>query len=341
MTALPGVDLDALTTWLDTDAPGLRRGPLSGERIAGGMSNLTLRITDGTSTWALRRPPLGHVLPTAHDMAREFRILTALHGTAVPVPRPVVLCEEPEVLGAQFYLMDFVDGVVLDKPETLALLTPRLAAHACERLVDVLLDLHDVDPADVGLEGFGRPEGYLERQLRRWAGQWEASQTEPRPQIDALWRRLGETLPAQSAAGIVHGDYRLTNVIYSSDVSDIAAVVDWEMTTLGDPLADVGLLVVYQDLATQGSFLNPAGTADVGLLPSDALVARYAAGSPRDLAHVDWYVAFGYVKLAVIAEGIHHRFLEGKTVGEGFDGVGAWVPLLLDRAGERLDLLTP
>ena len=341
MSALPGVDLDALTAWLDHAAPGLRRGPLAGERIAGGMSNLTLRISDGSTTWALRRPPLGHVLPTAHDMAREYRILSALHGTQVPVPRPVVLCEEPEVLGAQFYLMDFVDGVVLDKPETLGLLTPDLASHACERLIDVLLDLHAVDPTDVGLDGFGRPEGYLERQLRRWAAQWEASRTEQRPGIDDLWRRLGDRLPAQSAPGIVHGDYRLTNVIYARDVSDIVAVVDWEMTTVGDPLADVGLLVVYQDLATQGSFLTPASSADVGLLDSAALVERYAAGSPRDLAPIDWYVAFGYVKLAVIAEGIHHRFLEGKTVGDGFDGVGAWVPTLLDRAADRLDRPPP
>jgi aminoglycoside phosphotransferase (APT) family kinase protein len=339
VTELPGVDLDALTGWLDREAVGLRHGPLSGERIAGGMSNLTLRITDGTTTWALRRPPLGHVLPTAHDMAREFRILSALHGTAVPVPRPVVLCEEPDVIGAQFYLMEFVDGVVLDKPETVGMLTPASAAAACERLVDVLLELHALDPESLGLNDFGRPVGFLERQLRRWAAQWDASKTQERPELDALLQRLGETLPEQSAAGIVHGDYRLTNVIYTRDLADIAAVVDWEMTTLGDPLADVGLLVVYQDLATQGSFLNPAGTAGAGLLSSDELVARYAAGSPRDLAHVDWYVAFGYVKLAVIAEGIHHRFLEGKTVGDGFDGVGSWVPLLLERAAARLDSL--
>ena len=340
MSDLPGVDLGSLADWLDHAAPGLRRGTLSGERIAGGMSNLTLRITDGTTTWALRRPPLGHVLPTAHDMAREFRILSALHGTAVPVPRPVVLCEEPEVLGAQFYLMDFVDGVVLDKAETLDLLTPAIAARACERLIDVLLDLHALDPDALGLHGFGRPDGFLERQLRRWAAQWQASQTQPRPELDDLWRRLGEALPEQSAAGIVHGDYRLTNVIYTPDVTDIAAVVDWEMTTIGDPLADVGLFVVYQDLATAGSFLTPATSSDAGLLDSDTLVRRYAEGSARDLTAIDWYVAFGYVKLAVIAEGIHHRFLEGKTVGDGFDSVGSWVPVLLERATARLDSLS-
>jgi aminoglycoside phosphotransferase (APT) family kinase protein len=340
VSGLPGVDLDALSGWLDHAAPGLRHGPLSGERIAGGMSNLTLRITDGSTTWALRRPPLGHVLPTAHDMAREFRIISALRRTPVPVPHPVVLCEEPEVLGAQFYLMSFVDGVVLDKPETLALLTPETAASACERLIDVLLELHALDPDELGLHDFGRPHGFLERQLRRWAAQWQASQTQERPELDDLWRRLGETRPEQSAAGIVHGDYRLTNVIYTTDVADIAAVVDWEMTTIGDPLADVGLLVVYQDLATQGSFLTPASSAEVGLLDSEALVQRYDAGSPRDLTAIDWYVAFGYVKLAVIAEGIHHRFLEGKTVGDGFDGVGAWVPVLLERAATRLDSLT-
>jgi aminoglycoside phosphotransferase (APT) family kinase protein len=281
VSGLPGVDLDALSGWLDHAAPGLRHGPLSGERIAGGMSNLTLRITDGSTTWALRRPPLGHVLPTAHDMAREFRIISALRRTPVPVPHPVVLCEEPEVLGAQFYLMSFVDGVVLDKPETLALLTPETAASACERLIDVLLELHALDPDELGLHDFGRPHGFLERQLRRWAAQWQASQTQERPELDDLWRRLGETRPEQSAAGIVHGDYRLTNVIYTTDVADIAAVVDWEMTTIGDPLADVGLLVVYQDLATQGSFLTPASSGGHELLR-----ARHRQhGDPRPVRH--------------------------------------------------------
>ena len=337
MSGLPGVDLDALTAGLDSTAPGLRRGSLSGVRIAGGMSNLTLRITDGTTTWALRRPPLGHVLPTAHDMAREFRILSALHGTAVPVPRPIALCEEPEVLGAQFYLMEFIEGVVLDTTDALELLTPALAVSSCERLVDVLLRLHALDPDELGLHGFGKPDGFLARQLRRWGAQWDASKTQERPEVDVLWQRLRDSLPEQSAPGIVHGDYRLTNVIYTPDISDIAAVVDWEMTTLGDPLTDVGLLVVYQDLATHGSFLTPPLSAEVGLLHSDALVARYAAGSPRDLSTIEWYVAFGYVKLAVIAEGIHHRYLDGLTVGPGFDGVGEWVPTLLAQAAERLD----
>jgi aminoglycoside phosphotransferase (APT) family kinase protein len=337
MSELPGVDVPALEAWLDRDAPGLRQGSLVGERIAGGMSNLTYRLTDGTTVWALRRPPLGHALPTAHDMSREFRILSALHGTEVPVARPVVLCEEPEVLGAQFYLMDFVEGIVLDKPETLATLTDETAQLACERLVDTLLALHDLDPHELGLADFGRPHGFLERQLRRWGQQWSASKTQERPEIDVIWQRLGELLPEQSRAGIVHGDYRLTNVIYRDDAREIAAVVDWEMTTLGDPLTDLGLLVVYQNLATQGSFLNPVASKDVGFLTSDELVARYAEGTNRDVGQLGWYVALGYVKLAVIAEGIHHRFLEGKTVGEGFDNVGRWVPVLLAEAERHLD----
>lgn len=332
MSGLPGVDLDALARWLDGAAPGLRDGALEGELLTGGKSNLTYRLTDGTTTWALRRPPLGHALPTAHDMAREFRLLTALHGTEVPVARPVVLCEDPDVLGAPFYLMSFVDGVVLDDPTVLATLSPAQARHACDLLVDTLLAVHRIDTAAVGLGGFGRPDGFLGRQVTRWTAQWDASETQPRPGLRELVTRLAETVPEQSAPGLVHGDYRLTNVIFTPDVSGIAAVVDWEMTTVGDPLADVGLLVVYQDLALQGGFVMPAATVAAGFATSQEMVQRYAAGSDRDLSALDWYTSFAYYKLAVIAEGIHYRYLQGKTVGPGFDDIGRWVPTLLESA---------
>jgi aminoglycoside phosphotransferase (APT) family kinase protein len=331
-TELPGVDLPSLTTWLDEYRPGLRRGSLSGEVIAGGKSNLTYRITDGSATWALRRPPLAHVLPTAHDMVREFRVISALAETAVAVAPAIALCEDKDVLGAPFYLMGFVDGVVLDKPKLLREIDPADATRSCELLMDTLVDLHEVDPAAVGLADFGRPEGFLARQVRRWHQQWQASETRPLSELAATVERLTATLPEQSAPAIVHGDYRLTNVMYTPTIDRIAAVVDWEMATLGDPLTDVGLLVVYQDLAQQGDTIMPRMLPERGFLTAEQMVARYAERSPRDLAHLNWYVGFGYFKLAVVAEGIHHRYLAGKTVGEGFDHFGAAVPMLLQAA---------
>jgi aminoglycoside phosphotransferase (APT) family kinase protein len=332
MAELPGVDLAALTVWLDAHVPGLRQGPLDGEVIAGGKSNLTYRITNDTSTWALRRPPLAHVLPTAHDMVREFRVISALSGTQVPVADAIALCEDPAVLGAPFYLMSFVDGVVLDRPDVVAQLDREGARRACEQLVDTLVALHDVEPSSVGLADFGRPAGFLERQVRRWHAQWQASETEHRPGLQPVIDRLTSTLPEQSAPAIVHGDYRLSNVMFRPDFGSIAAVVDWEMATLGDPLTDVGLLVVYQTLASTSAFVMPLMKADDGFLSAGELVARYAAASPRDMSQLAWYVGFGYFKLAVVAEGIHARYLQGKTVGAGFDHFGPAVPMLLDAA---------
>jgi aminoglycoside phosphotransferase (APT) family kinase protein len=336
MPDLPGVDLDALARWLDTERPGLRQGELSGELIAGGKSNLTFRITDGTSTWALRRPPLAHVLPTAHDMVREHRVIKALDGTAVPVPHEVACAADPAVLGAPFYLMDFVDGVVLDKPELLRDLDPAAATRACELLMDTLVDLHEVDPASVGLAEFGKPEGFLGRQVRRWHQQWEASETRALDVLGQTVERLTETLPEQSPPAIVHGDYRLTNVMFTLDLARIAAVVDWEMATLGDPLTDLGLLVVYQDLAQQSDTIMPRMLPERGFLTSGQMIARYAERSPRDLGRLSWYIGFGYFKLAVVAEGIHHRYLAGKTVGAGFDHFGDAVPVLLGAALQAL-----
>jgi aminoglycoside phosphotransferase (APT) family kinase protein len=332
VTDLPGVDLAALTDWLDAERPGLRVGELSGAVIAGGKSNLTYRITDGAHTWALRRPPLAHVIPTAHDMAREYTVINALVPTSVPVPETIELCTDPDVLGANFYLMSFVDGIVLDRPEVVERLTPHDARAACDQLVDTLVELHALDPAAVGLADFGRPDGFLERQVRRWHKQWQANETEPRADLAELLQRLGGRLPEPSASGIVHGDYRLTNVMYRPDLSGIAAVVDWEMATLGDPLTDVGLLVVYQTLSAEGDFVMPHMRRDAGFPSAAELVERYGAASGRDLSRLSWYVALGYFKLAVIAEGIHSRYLQGKTVGEGFADFGPAVPRLLATA---------
>ena len=334
MADLPGLDLERLTGWLDAEQPGLRQGVLRGEVVAGGKSNLTYRVTDGASTWALRRPPLAHVLPTAHDMVREFTVINALTPADVPVPVPsaIALCQDVEVLGAPFYLMNFVDGVVLDKPDLLAALTPADADRACRLLVDTLVALHEVDYRAVGLAEFGRPDGFLERQLRRWSKQWQASETRPLAVLAEVVDRLQESLPQQSAPGIVHGDYRLTNVMYTADIARIPAVLDWEMATLGDPLTDLGLLVVYTDLAAEQALTGPRMAPEQGFWTGAQSVAHYAEHSSRSTEQLAWHVGFGYFKLAVISEGIHHRYLAGKTVGEGFSHYGDAVPTLLDHA---------
>jgi aminoglycoside phosphotransferase (APT) family kinase protein len=300
--------------------------------ISGGRSNLTYRVTVEDFDVVLRRPPLGHVLPSAHDMTREHRVIGALSATGFPVPRPLLLCADAEVIGAPFYLMEHVDGVVLRGPAT-----GRVAAEtarACgETLVDLLARLHAVDHEAIGLADFGHPEGYLRRQVRRWHQQWERSQTRELPLLEELTERLDKHAPDSTRAGIVHGDYRLDNVMFDHKVLDrgpasILAVMDWEMATIGDPLADVGLLVVYTDLAQ----LRLTPPVPDGFPTGAELAARYAAATGIDVASLDWYVAFGNFKLAVISEGIHARYLQGKTVGEGFETFGPAVPTLVDRA---------
>jgi len=330
----PGLDLARVTGWLDAAKPGLRQGELTAEVIAGGRSNLTYRVTDGSRTWALRRPPLGHVLPTAHDMAREYTVISALHGSAVPVPEPVALCTEAAVLGQPFYLMSFIDGIVLEKPG----LVPdrRSAARASELLVDTLVALHRIDPVQVGLADFGRPDGFLQRQVARWHKQFQASVPEGMPIEDEVARRLKHTVPPQRKAGIVHGDYRLTNVLFAPTFDRISAVVDWEMATLGDPLTDLGLLFVYHSQAGSGDSVMPNFPSEQGFFTPQQLLDRYAERTGQALAGLDWYIGLGYFKLAVIAAGIHARYLQGKTVGSGFETFGTLRDTMLAAAADRL-----
>ncbi|HEV2885807.1 MAG TPA: phosphotransferase family protein [Jatrophihabitans sp.] len=335
----PGLDPDRLTRWFDTELPGLRTGSLRAEVIAGGRSNLTYRLTDGTTTWALRRPPMGHVLPTAHDMAREFTVISALHGSDVPVPEPIALCTDREVLGEPFYLMSFVDGVVIERPELVP--DALTATRVSELLVDTLVALHAVEPDEVGLRDFGRPEGFLARQVSRWYRQFRASVAEDsamktEAQAESVATRLTERLPESSRAGIVHGDYRLTNVLYAPDYSRIAAVVDWEMATLGDPLTDLGLLYVYHEQSGTTDSVMPHFPPLQGFLGPDELIERYARRTGYQLGELDWYIAFGYFKLAVIAAGIHARYLQSKTVGSGFEVFGELRDSTLAAAAERI-----
>ncbi|NIH81014.1 phosphotransferase family protein [Amycolatopsis viridis] len=321
---LPGLDLARLRGYLDEHFPGLVRGPLTGAVVQGGRSNLTYIVGDGTSRWVVRRPPLGHVLPTAHDMVREHRVISALGETAVPVPRTVALCQDSEVLGASFYVMEFVPGTPYRAASELAALGPQRTRAIAESLMDTLVDLHAVDPAAVGLGDFGRPEGFLERQVRRWKKQLDASRSRDLPGVEDLHDQLARAIPASGPAAIVHGDYRLDNVLVD-ETDRITAVLDWEMSTLGDPLTDLALLVAYAERdKVDLEIVSNVSTAP-GYPGSDEMIARYAERSGRDVSALDWYVGFAFFKLAVILEGIYYRFSQGKTVGTGFDQIGAAV----------------
>ncbi|MEU3617269.1 phosphotransferase family protein [Streptomyces sp. NPDC006872] len=327
----PGLDLDGLRALLERERPGLVNGPLTGRLIEGGRSNLTYAVSDGEAKWVVRRPPLGHVLATAHDMKREHRVISALHPTSVPVPRPVLMCENPDngaVLGAPFYVMEFVEGTPYRTAEDLAPLGEQRTRDAVLSLVDTLVELHAVDPAGVGLADFGRPEGFLDRQLRRWGKQLDASRSRDLAGIDELHAALGRALPHSPAPAVVHGDYRLDNVLIGAD-DKIKAILDWEMSTLGDPLTDLGLLVMYSvPLELPDSPISTTATA-VGHPSAAELIERYAVRSGRDVSAVSWYTAFAWFKLAVILEGIHYRYTLGQTVGRGFDRIGDLVPLFI------------
>ncbi|GHF37629.1 aminoglycoside phosphotransferase (APT) family kinase protein [Amycolatopsis bartoniae] len=331
----PGLDLARLRAHLDEQAPGLVAGPLTGQVVEGGRSNLTYLVSDGRSRWVVRRPPLGHVLPTAHDMAREHRVISALRGTPVPVPATVTLCQDTGVLGASFYVMAFVDGTPYRSAAELEVLGPERTAGIANALVDTLVDLHAVDPEAVGLADFGRPEGFLERQLRRWKKQLDASRSRDIEGVDRLHERLARHLPASGAPAIVHGDYRLDNVLVNGE-DRITAVLDWEMSTLGDPLTDLALLVAYAERGKIDlSIVSNVSTAP-GYPTTDEVVARYASRSGRDISALNWYVGFAFFKLAVILEGIYYRFSQGQTVGAGFDQIGEAVGPLVALGNETL-----
>ena len=305
--------------------------------IAGGKSNLTYRVDSPAGSVVLRRPPLGHVLPTAHDMGREHRVMAALADTPVPVPRMLHQCTDPEVLGQPFYVMERVEGHVCRDA-----LPPGYADRPDQRraigegLVTVLGDLHAVDPARVGLAEFGRPEGYLQRQVARWGKQWDATRLDGHEPLDALAADLAASVPASRRATIVHGDYRLDNtMLHPTEVGRVAAVLDWEMSTLGDPLADLGMLLVYWSEAGDGerrgdASVVPAATVLEGF-PTRAEVAElYASRTGADLEPLAWCEAFSFFKLAVVCAGIVARVRGGAMVGDGFDGIEARIGPLVD-----------
>jgi len=333
-----GIDYEGVSRFFGEHIPG-GDAPLQIELISGGRSNLTYLIRTQERSWVLRRPPLGHVLPTAHDMAREFRVLSALADTDVPAPRAFALCEDPTYNGVPFYVMEYRRGVIITDhlPHGFAD-TPEERLRISLGLVDALVRLHAVDYQVVGLSAFGRPHGYLERQIRRWGEQWERSKTRELMGIDELARRLRAALPESPSPSIVHGDYRLGNMMLAADdPGRVVAILDWEMATLGDPLADLGYTLIYWGDATDGpdelqARPTQAVTAHPGFLTRAELVAEYARRSGRDVAAIDYYQVLATYKLAIINEGIYARYLKGQTVGEGFEGYGDSTTRLVDRA---------
>lgn len=311
-SAVPGIDVDAVTAWFGEHIDGAVP-PFRFDLIAGGHSNLTYRVTgaDGTR-YVLRRPPLGHRLASAHDMGREHRIIHALQSSAVPVAPALGYCADDVVNGAPFYVMGFVEGhVIRDRASAEATLNLDARRRASESIVDTMAAIHAVDLDAVGLADLGKHEGYIARQLKRWYGQWNQQKTRELDAVDTVHDELLRRIPEQGRATLVHGDYRLDNCMVG-DHGDVVAVLDWEICTLGDPLADVGLLHVYwtgpNDAA---SAWTGSATTAAGFFDRAQLASRYAEVSGRDLTDLPFYVSFAYWKLACILEGVYARYLGG------------------------------
>ncbi|WP_370071359.1 phosphotransferase family protein, partial [Mycobacterium sp. MAA66] len=331
---LDGLDLSALDVHLrEIGVP--RCGELSAELVAGGRSNLTFVVFDDASKWVLRRPPLHGLTPSAHDMAREYTVVAALEGTAVPVARAVTLCNDDSVLGAPFQMVEFVAGRVVRYAAELDALGDQQCIDGCvDALIGVLADLHALDPQAVGLGGFGKADGYLERQVRRWGSQWDLVRVADDPRdgdVRRLHAALGRALPLHSRSAIVHGDYRIDNTMLDAvDATRVRAVLDWELSTLGDPLSDAALMCVYRHPMFSMVHADAAWASEK--IPSmDALAHKYAVASGQDLDHWEFYLALAYFKLAIIAAGIDFRARMGSGDGGYEDPVGqAVAPLIAE-----------
>lgn len=335
-STLDGLDLSALDGYLRSAGIG-RDGELTAHLISGGRSNLTFLVGDDASKWVLRRPPLHGLTPSAHDMAREYKVVAALADTAVPVARAVTLCNDESVLGAPFQMVEYVAGqVVRSRAELEALGDERVIEGCVDGLIQVLVDLHAVDPNAVGLADFGKPSGYLERQVRRWGSQWELVRL-PDDDRDAdvarLHSALQEAIPQQSRTSIVHGDYRIDNTILDAhDPAQVRAVVDWELSTLGDPLSDAALMCVYRDPSLDLIINAHAAWTSPQLPAADELAHRYSVVSGQPLAHWNFYMALAYFKLAIIAAGIDfRRRMSGSSDADASDRVGETVAPLVAR----------
>ncbi len=306
-----GIDVPRVSRWLEDHVEGAA-APFRFDVIAGGHSNLTFKVTDAADhAFVVRRPPLGHVLASAHDMGREHRIIAGLQRSSVPVPPALGFCDDASVNGAPFYVMGFVDGHVIRDAAGAGVLAEAARATASRSIADTLAAIHGADLERTGLADLGRHEGYVARQLKRWYGQWQQQRTRDLPAVDEVHDALAARIPEQGPATIVHGDYRLDNTMVADD-GRVVAVLDWEICTLGDPLADVGLLWVYwTGPDDEPSAWAGRSTTAAGFWNRRQVVDRYAETSGRDISALDFYIAFGYWKLACILEGVYARYVGG------------------------------
>jgi aminoglycoside phosphotransferase (APT) family kinase protein len=302
--------------------------PLRFALVPGGRSNLTFEVTDADDTrYVLRRPPTGHLLPTAHDVGREHKIISAMAPAGVPVAPALGLCTDESVNGAPFYVMAFVDGVIArNEREAQAAFDEDARGRAGLALIDTLAQIHSVDPDEVGLGDLGRKEGYIARQLKRWNSNYlaanEARGGTPNADVESVHEMLSSAIPEQGPATVVHGDYRLDNCIVATDGSRVLAVLDWELCTLGDPLADMGQLLSYWSEPGERAALASAATALPGFPRRAEIIDRYATLTGRDVSRLGFYVAFAYWKLACILEGVYARYVGGAMGDDGFDASG-------------------
>ena len=300
------VPVGPLGAWIAANVPAAS-GRVVVTHLSGGSSNLTFRVRDGDHDWVLRRPPVGAFLATANDMGREYRVQSGLNRCDFPVPTTVAMCDDESVIGVPFYLMEFVDGVVYADSSAVEGFSVTEAVAATDELIDVLARLHAVDFDAVGLGDLGRPQGFLQRQVDRWCTQWERSKQRELPAIDEVARRLQRSIPAHSDASIVHGDYSFNNTMWSrTDRTRMVAVLDWEMSTLGDPLTDLGFVLAYWGGAGEIMWRNrdrPQPHRMAGFPAEDHLLARYESTSGRSVRDIDVYRVLAVFKLAIITEG--------------------------------------
>ena len=337
-TLPPLVDEHSLARFVADNIPG--DGDVEVRRHQAGHSNETFFVTRGTDEWVLRRPPRGAFLPSAHDVLREYRVLDALKDTPVRVPRTVIACEDESVIGAPFYLMERIDGIVI-RQELPDLFTEAHRARIGDELVDALVELHSVDPASCGLDSFAKQTGYLERQLKRWNGQLELTIpfSRPNPELERIGSWLGDNLPQSQRTVVVQGDYKLDNVMFAPDVpAKLVAILDWEMSTLGDPLADLGWMISFWREAgddTGDLFADTTrGTEQPGMRTRAELIGRYADATGLNVDHLEWYVVLAIWKLAILLEGSYARHLAGMTDDPFFAQLEHGVPALANKALE-------
>ncbi len=316
---MEGLDIDKVSRWIEANVTGIRP-PLAIELIEGGRSNLTYRLEDAKGqAFVLRRPPLGQVLPTAHDMAREYQVISALADSPVPVPQAYGICRDETVTGAPFYVMSYIEGHIMRGRDGADALDIGARQRAGRSVAETLAALHALDVDAVGLGNFAKRDAYIERQLRRWHRQfWESGGRNPEAGeiVDAVHRELAANVPPQGAPSIVHGDYRLDNVVLSS-AGEVVGVLDWEICTLGDGLADVGLLMVYwAEPGDEDVLLGLNPTAAPGFPSRSQMQAYYESASGRALPDLNFYTAFGYWKLACIRQGVYARYMAGAAAGD-------------------------